>query len=623
MPLHDDIARTETNFDVKASMNRYRLVGLWRLMRGYRPLYVGAILTIGLAAIANTATLMLLRYLVDDVLLQPDAVPNFRAAVLNVALAFIVLTVFRGGFSFLSGTLAAQTAEGIALRLKDFAFDHLQHLSFLYHDKMQTGELIQRVTSDIDALRRFFAEQAIGIGRIVFLFIVNFVALLMLHWQLAIISVIVIPVIIMLSLFFFGKLSKAWDEFQTQEGKLSAALQENLSGVRVVKAFARQQHEVERFEHENKERYRLGVRFTMMHSAYWPITDMLTGAQAVLGYYLAAMLVINNGVATLGPITLTGEFTLGMFIAYSAMIWWIIEPVRNLGRLIVQMSTGLVSYDRVMEIIREDRELIGKDDPAPIDNLYGNIIFENVSFAYEDGQPVLKDISFEVTSGQTIALLGSTGSGKTSLVSLLPRFYDYDAGSIRLEGNELRDYPKRFLRANIGIVEQEPFLFSRTIRENITYGVPGEVSDEDVIKAAKAAAVHEVIMTFPDAYQTMVGERGVTLSGGQKQRIALARTLLKNPQILILDDATSSVDTRTEYAIREALNTLMQNRTSFIIAHRIQSVMTADLILVMDKGEIVQRGTHDSLMLEDGIYRQTYDMQARIEEELEKELADV
>ncbi|MGB1287576.1 MAG: ABC transporter ATP-binding protein, partial [Aggregatilineales bacterium] len=489
--------------------------------------------------------------------------------------------------------------------------------------KMQTGELIQRATSDIDALRRFFAEQAIGIGRIMFLFLVNFIALLTLHWQLAIVSVIVIPLIIMLSLYFFGKLSKAWDEFQTQEGKLSAALQENLSGVRVVKAFARQPYEIDRFETENKERYRLGVRFTMMHSAYWPITDILTGAQAVIGFYLAAMLVINNGTATLGPITLTGEFTIGMFIAYSAMIWWIIEPVRNLGRLIVQMSTGLVSYDRVMEIIREDRELIGKDDPAPMDNIYGNIVFENVMFSYEDGNPVLNDISFTVNAGQTVALLGSTGSGKSSMISLLPRFYDYDSGSIRLEGNELNTYPKRFLRANIGVVEQEPFLFSRSLRDNITYGVSGDVSDDDVIAAAKAAAVHDVIMTFPEGYETMVGERGVTLSGGQKQRVALARTLLKNPRILILDDATSSVDTQTEYDIREALNNLMSNRTSFIIAHRIQSVMDADLILVMDKGHIVQRGTHDSLMQEDGIYRRTYDMQARIEEELEKELSGV
>jgi ATP-binding cassette subfamily B protein len=291
--------------------------------------------------------------------------------------------------------------------------------------------------------------------------------------------------------------------------------------------------------------------------------------------------------------------------------------------LIVQMTTGMVSYNRVAEVFGETWEDLGKGEKPPVSDVKGNIVFDKLSFRFGEGPVVLQDISFEVKEGQTIALLGSTGSGKTTVMTLLNRFYDYKDGSIKLEGVELNKYPRAFLRANIGVVQQEPFLFSASIRDNIKYGVNREVSDEEVFAAARIAAVHEVVEEFPKGYDTMVGERGVTLSGGQKQRVALARTLLKNPRILILDDATSSVDTETESQIREALDGMMKNRTSFIIAHRIQSVMNADLILVLDKGRIVQRGTHESLMEEDGIYRKTYDMQARIETELEQEIASV
>jgi ATP-binding cassette subfamily B protein len=319
---------------------------------------------------------------------------------------------------------------------------------------------------------------------------------------------------------------------------------------------------------------------------------------------------------------INGEISVGTYMAYAGLIIWIIYPLRNLGRLIVQTSTGLVSYGRVMEIIKQDREKLDEGDTEPKDGLHGQITFDQVGFEYESGTPVLEDISFKAESGQVIALLGSTGSGKTTLVNLLPRFYEYTAGSILLDGVELKRYPRRYLRQQIGIVEQEPFLFSRSIRENISYGVSRDVSDAEVESAARAAAIHDVIRTFPDGYHTLVGEKGVTLSGGQKQRVAIARTLLKNPRILILDDSTSSVDTETEAEIREALQNLMQNRTTFIIAHRIQSIMDADLILVMDRGRIVQRGQHSDLVAIDGIYRRIYEIQTRIETELEKEIAN-
>jgi ATP-binding cassette subfamily B protein len=292
-----------------------------------------------------------------------------------------------------------------------------------------------------------------------------------------------------------------------------------------------------------------------------------------------------------------------------------------LGRLIVQMSTGLVSFGRVRKVLGEDREPLAEGTYSPPEYVEGEIIFQDVGFRYDEDSSALEEISFHCKPGQAVALLGSTGSGKTTLVNLLPRFYEYTSGSLTLDGVVLEDYPRHFLRRQIGIVEQEPFLFSRTIRENITYGVGREVDDTEVETAARAAAIHDTILTFPEGYDTLVGEKGVTLSGGQKQRVAIARTLLRDPSILILDDSTSSVDTGTEAEIRAALERLMVGRTTFIIAHRIQSVMNADLILVLDQGRIVQRGKHEELMEQDGIYRRIYEMQARIEVELEQELA--
>jgi len=302
---------------------------------------------------------------------------------------------------------------------------------------------------------------------------------------------------------------------------------------------------------------------------------------------------------------------------------WLIWPIRNLGRLIVQTSTGMVSYGRLLEIIKQEREDLFGGKLQPVEPVKGEVIFDNVSFMYSDGETdVLKNVSFTVKPGQSVALIGSTGSGKTSLVNLLPRFHEYTGGRILIDGIELRDYPRAYLRRQIGIVEQEPFLFSRSIRENIAIGVDHHVTDEEIERAARAAAIHEAILSFPDGYQTIVGEKGVTLSGGQKQRVTIARTILKNPRLLILDDSTSSVDAETEAEIRQALNRLMEDRTTFIIAHRIQSVMNADLIVVLDKGEMIQIGTHSELVAQDGMYRKIYDIQTRVDDELTTELSE-
>jgi len=302
----------------------------------------------------------------------------------------------------------------------------------------------------------------------------------------------------------------------------------------------------------------------------------------------------------------------------------IIWPIRNLGRLIADVSTGLVSYGRILQIVRQEREPLTAGSHRPGKPVRGAVRFEHVDFTYEgEEEQVLHGISFSVEPGQVVALLGGTGSGKTSLVNLLPRFYEYTDGRILLDGVELKAYPRDYLREQIGIVMQEPFLFSLTIRENITYGVTREVTEAEIEAAARAAAVHDVILSFPKGYETMVGERGVTLSGGQKQRVTLARTFLRNPRLLILDDATSSVDTETEAEIRAALDRLMESRTTFLIAHRIQSVMNADLVLVLENGHIVQRGRHDTLVNVPGTYQRIYDLQSRIEDELEADLSTV
>jgi ATP-binding cassette, subfamily B, bacterial len=607
-------AQTTTYFDFRTTQRKNRLKGLWQMMSGFHLPYFGAVASLAVSAVSKTATFLLLRYFVDSVLTETIATgvlsPTLTRRLIGIAFGFVGLAVFEGGFAYLSGRLAAYTAEGITRRLRNFLFDHIQRLSFSYHNTTPTGDLIERCTSDVDALRRFFSEQAIGVGRIALLFVINFIALLGLNAELAWVSVIVIPFVLLISLWFFKNVTKAYERYQEQEAVLSTTLQENLTGVRVVKAFARQEYEKGKFEKDNWEKFLRGKLLLLMHSLFWPLSDIVLGFQMLAGFVYGANMAIN------------GEITIGTYLAYAGLVVWLIWPIRNLGRLIVQTSTGMVSYSRLMQIVKQEREPLTDGIIHPTTQVKGDLKFENVSFMYTDGETeVLKGVSFNVRPGQAVALLGSTGSGKTSLVSLLPRFHEYTGGHIVLDGAELRDYSRKYLRRQIGIVEQEPFLFSRSIRENITYGVGRKVAMEEIIQAAKAAAVHEVILTFPDGYNTLVGEKGVTLSGGQKQRVTIARTLLKNPRILILDDSTSSVDLETESEIREALTNLMHDRTTFIIAHRIQSVMIADLILVLDKGQIVQMGTHRDLVAEqNGIYRRIFDIQTRIDDEMEEEI---
>ena len=606
------ISSIPATFDLRAALHANRLVGLWRTMQGFRLAYFGATAALAVSALAKTCTFLLLGYFADQVLQRGVYFGGTLGATLGyIGLGFVALAAVEGSFAFLSGRLAAYTAEGITRRVRDFLFDHIQRLSFSYHSRTPTGDLIERVTSDVNSLRKFFSEQAIGIGRIILLFAVNWAAILSINARLGWSSVVAIPAVLLASLWFFKKVTERYEEYQAQEAVLSTTLQENLTGVRVVKAFARQDFEKGKFEKDNSGKYVKGRLLVVMHALFWPLSDVILGLQMLAGFILAALMVIG------------GEITIGNYLTYVGLVVWLIWPIRNLGRVIVETSTGMVSYGRLMEIVRQQREPLADGKIRPSGPVHGDVRFENVAFTYDDGNlEVLRGLSFHIQPGQSLALVGATGSGKTSLVNLLPRFHEYSAGRILLDGIELREYSREYLRGQIGIVQQEPFLFSRSIRDNIAYGVGRPVSQDELERAAKAAAIHDAILGFPHGYDTLVGEKGVMLSGGQKQRITIARTLVKNPRILILDDSTSSVDIDTEAEIRTALFALMQDRTTFIIAHRIQSVMHADVILVLERGRVMQMGRHDELIRDaHGIYRRMSDIQTRVDEELQISVA--
>ena len=595
------------DLDMPKILSSKKLASLWHLMKGYHTNYLIATVFLALAAFARTNMYLVLGRYLDQVIGEGFVGSQLILAALNFG-AMIVLQAIS---SFMSNWMASFTAENTTRRLRDYLFDHIQRLSYAYHAEAKTGDLLERATSDVDTLRRFFADQAVGIGRIVFIFVINLAAIYSLSPRLALISIIIVPIILVVSMVFFKRLSKAYESYQEQEAVLTTNLQENLSGVRVVKAFARQEYEINKFELNNREKFNRGKKLNLMHSFFWPISDLISAAQQIFSSYTAAMMVLD------------GVLTIGNFVTFNSLIGWLIWPIRNLGRLIVDTSRAFVSFGRVSEILRAPEEDLLSSTYEPAEGILGEVEFKNVDFEYEKDHPVLKDVSFKCEAGQVVALLGSTGSGKTSLVNLLPRFYDVTNGAIMLDGVNLKEYSRSYLRSQIGIVEQEPFLFSDSIRDNITYGIHREVTQEEVEQAAREAAIHDVILTFTNGYDTLVGERGVTLSGGQKQRVAIARTLLINPRVLILDDSTSSVDMETEMQIREALDKLMANRTTFIIAHRIQSIMAADLILVFDKGEIAQCGTHEQLLAEPGMYRDIYNIQTRIDSELQKEIDSV
>lgn len=512
------------------------------------------------------------------------------------AIAVILLAAINIAANYYSKVFAAKGSESFVKGMRDQLYDHIQKLPYSWHVKNQTGDIIQRCTSDVDVVRNFVTNQLMEVFRIIFLIVFYMVIMFSMNVKISLIAVSFFPIVILYSGYFFSKIAQHFQEADEAEGILSSVVQENLTGVRVVRAFGRESFERKRFDEKNERFAGLWIYLGKFLSLYWSIGDLITGIQILT--------VICMGVL----FTVDGNLTVGEFIAFvsynSSMAW----PVRSLGRIISEMSKAGVSIDRIAYILDEkeedDRPVVTK--PA----INKDIVFDKVNFKYEEGAAVLKDVSFTVPAGKTFAILGNTGSGKSTLVHLLNRLYDLPdgCGKITIGGVDIRDIDRQYLRSQIGMVLQEPFLYSGSIKENV--GITKESSAfDDIREACEIACVDSAIDSFTDGYETIVGERGVTLSGGQKQRVAIARMLVEHTPVMIFDDSLSAVDAQTDAMIREALKKRMAGTTVILIAHRITTLMQADCIMVLEDGAVAEMGSHEQLMEHHGIYRRIYDIQ--------------
>ena len=583
------------------------------LTKGNRLLHIIAILSIAVATFIAMLEPMVIKITIDSVIgNKPMDVPEFIQSLITTiggrevlitnlwicAISLVILTCIRGIFLFLSGNFSARAAENIARNMRVKLYDHIQNLPYEYHVKVESGDLIQRCTSDVETVRNFFASQMVEIGRAFFIVAFAIIMMLSLNKKMMIIAMVIVPIIFIFSYVFFYRIKNTFEKADVQEGVLTTVLQENLNGVRVVKAFGRQNFEIKRYEKENKKFRDLNFKLVKLESVYWSTSDILCmtqiGLVLVAGIYFAV-----SGEISLG--------TLVVFNTYEGMLLW---PVRQLGRILTDMGKMSVSLKRIAKILEVPVEKeYGK---ALRSEIKGDISFENVYFEYEKGKEILSGITFNIKKGETVAIVGPTGSGKSTLIHLLLRLYDYKNGSIKVDGVELKDIERKHIRSNVGIVLQEPFLYSRTIKENIKMA---RIHSEDIeiYSAATVAAVHNVITSFEKGYDTIVGEKGVTLSGGQRQRVAIARTLVSNMPILIFDDSLSAVDTETDRIIRGKLKKKSKNITTIIISHRISTVMNADKIIVLNHGKIESIGNHDMLIKKDGIYKRIWDLQTSLD----------
>ncbi len=539
-------------------------------------------------------------------LLPAFSMENLNSILIGIGLIFLVISLIRGAFSFTSSAITASSTEKAMKELRDRLFSHIQALPIAYHTKTPTGELIQRCTGDVETIRKFAASQIVDVIRLSALFVGSFLMMATIDLQYALIAVAFAPILMAGSVLFFRQETKVWNQHELEQDKLSILAQENISGIRVVKAFAKEDFEIEKFTKQNEEKRKWGVKLNNLHRIFWPSSDMLVHVQMAITLFVGGYFTLTNRLSV-------GEFT--AFYTYSMLVTW---PMRRLGQLISEMGMATVALNRLYSILETERE---DYSGSSVESLNGEVEFENVSFKYteEDKGHVLDNVSFRVKTGQKIALLGPTGAGKSTIISLLMRFFEPDSGVIKIDGRNIKEYSKEFLRRRIGVVLQKPFLFSTSIKSNIAYTKPDSHIDE-IVEAAHAAMIHDVITDiFPQSYDTIVGEKGVTLSGGQKQRVTIARTLLKDPDILVLDDSTSAVDSETEFEIQKALRTLTKNKTAFIIAHRITSIQDCDKIIVLDKGKVVEEGTHDELIDHDGFYKKIFDIQISVEDEIRAE----
>lgn len=576
-----------------------KLKKLFKYFNGNIEIFTLAIVATIIATAFSLIVPLLIKYTIDSVIgSEPvndlQMIGNiFGENLVYICLAVVGLTVGRSIFLFFKGYLTGLGSEKIAETLRNELFTHIQHLPYNYHSRRETGDLIQRCTSDIETVRRFIGLQFVEIARIVFMVIIITGLMLMLDPMMTLIAMILIPGLFYFSYWFFTKIQEAFKKSDEAEAKLTTVLQENLAGVRVVRAFGREKYEIEKFQEVNEHYYKETFRLIELFAYFWSFSDLMALIQSSIVLLVGTIFVVR------------GEMILGTLVAFTMYERMLLWPVRQLGRILTDFGKATVAIDRIEEILNEPLE---EDDPSVIEpEIDGSITFDHVSFEYDDGTPILKDINFNIKRGETIGILGPTGSGKSTLVNLLTKMYGYK-GSIKIDGYELSDIKTSHIRKNVGLVLQESFLYAKTIFENI--GISNPKNEKDRVEhVSKVASIHDSIVAFDEGYETMVGEKGVSLSGGQKQRMAIARTILNDKKILIFDDSLSAVDNETDQRIRRALREKNADTTTIIISHRISTLSEADRVLVLEDGVISQDGNHLKLIKEDGLYRKIYDIQ--------------
>ena len=564
---------------------------LWRslqFLKKYSRIAVGAYV---LALVVNALTIIIpqaVRWIIDAGIIGGN-----MSVLLWSLLGLLGLTIVKGVIEFVLGKWTETASQGVAYDMRNALYERLSSLSFSYHDQAQTGQLLSRSISDVDRIRLLTGRGILRLFQSSTLLLFTFFALLLMNARLALLSMLLMPLLAYVA-FRFGAIYRPLSlELQHELAEMTSVLEQNLRGAKIVKAFAQEEAEIDRFESRNRSWFSRARQQVVVQTQHIPLMDLISGLSTVVIIWLGGRLVIE------------GSLTFGELVAFTTYLGQLISPLRRFGVLIPAIAMASAAGERIFTILDARSEVTDSPDAMELPSIAGIVRFEDVSFSYFNQRAVLDELSFEADVGDVVALLGATGSGKSTIINLIPRFYDVSGGRVCIDGYDVRDVTINSLRDQIGIVLQETILFAATIRENIAFGLNG-VGESQVIEAAKAAQAHDFIMAMPQGYESKVGERGVTLSGGQKQRIAIARALLKDPRILLLDDATSSVDAETERLIQIALERLMQGRTSFIIAQRLSTVRMADKVLVLQDGRVAAAGTHDELLRQSGLYAEIY-----------------